>query len=76
MASPLASVIAMVVGAAFFVAGFLLLPTSVGTALLLFGGGMFLVGVGAALLGGLLILIPATVFAIVLVIAGLLIGRG
>lgn len=76
MASPLASVIAMAIGVVFFVAGFFFLPTSTGTALLLFGGGMFLVGIGAALLGGLLILIPSTIFAVVLVIAGLLIGLG
>ena len=76
MASPLAAVVVMVTGAVFFVIGFIILPTSIGTALLLFGGGMFLVGIGAALLGGLLILIPSTIFAAVLVIAGLLIGHG
>jgi hypothetical protein len=76
MAAPLLGFVALVVGIGAFVAGLVLLPSCVGTSLVLFGVGIAFIGAGAAFFGGVLVAFPAGVLSAVLIIVGLLTGFG
>jgi hypothetical protein len=76
MASPLIGVVAIAIGIVFFAFGLLFLHSCTGTALLLFGIGLFALGGAAALFGGVMVLYPTALLAAILIIAGLVIGLG
>ena len=76
MASPPIAAVAVIVGIALIVLGVFQLPVCSGNALLLFGIGVFFVGIGAALLGGVLVLYPSVFFAAVLIVLSFVVSRG
>ena len=76
MATPILSFVLVAAGLAFFAIGVYNLSVCSGNALLLFGIGIFLVGVGAALVGGVKMFSVTAVLAVALVVIAYLSGHG
>lgn len=76
MGAPILSVIAVVAGILFFLLGFVELSTCAGNAILLFAIGVFLVGSGVALVGGISVFAVSAILGIVLLIISYSSGHG